>query len=70
MKLIAAGSQIFVSRVGQVLANAAAALLIAKTLGPTGQGYYSLTAAAALLLASLLAGGMAWQSRKKESPPR
>lgn len=58
MKLIAVGSQVFVSRVGQVLANAAAALLIAKTLGPTGQGYYSLTAAAALLLASLLAGGV------------
>ncbi len=58
MKLIQAGSGIFVSRVGQVLANAAVVLLVAKILGPEQQGHYSLTLALSLLLGSLLAGGL------------
>ena len=58
MKLVEAGSQILFSRLGQVLANAALIMVVAKTLGPTRQGHYSLTVAVAMLLASLLAGGM------------
>ena len=58
MKLVAAGAKILFSRVGQVLANAAVVLVVAKTLGPEGQGYYSLTVALSMLLAALLGGGM------------
>ena len=58
MRLFRAGARILFSRVGQVLANAAVVMMVAKTLGPTGQGYYSLTVAGVLLLASLLGGGM------------
>ena len=58
MKLVADGSRILFSRVGQVLANAAVVMLVAKTLGPVGQGHYSLTVAIAMLLGSLLGGGM------------
>ena len=58
MKLVAAGAQILASRVGQVLANAAVVMLVAKTLGPEGQGYYSLTVAVVMLAAALLGGGM------------
>jgi len=58
VKLIAAGSRILFSRVGQVLANAVVVMVVANALGPVGQGHYSLTAALALLLASLLGGGM------------
>jgi len=58
MKLVEAGSKILFSRVGQVLANAAVVLVVAKTLGPEGQGHYSLTVALAMLLAALLGGGM------------
>lgn len=58
MKLLEAGSKILFSRVGQVLANAAGVMVIAKFLGPEGQGHYSLTVALAMLLASLLGGGM------------
>jgi O-antigen/teichoic acid export membrane protein len=58
MMLVAAGAKILFSRVGQVLANAAVVLVVAKTLGPEGQGYYSLTVALSMLLAALLGGGM------------
>jgi len=58
MKLVAAGAKILFSRVGQVLANAVVVLLVAKTLGPEGQGHYSLTVALSMLLAALLGGGM------------
>jgi len=58
LKLVAAGSQILFSRVGQVLANAVVVLLVANVLGPTGQGHYSLTVAVVMLLASLMGGGM------------
>ncbi len=58
MKLIEAGSKILFSRVGQVLANAALVMIVANILGPEGQGHYSLTVALAMLLASLLGGGM------------
>ena len=58
MNLVAAGSKILFSRVGQVLANAVVVLVVAKTLGPEGQGHYSLTVAMAMLLAALLGGGM------------
>ena len=40
------------------MANAAVVLVVAKTLGPEGQGHYSLTVALAMLLAALFGGGM------------
>ncbi len=58
MRLIRAGGRILFSRVGQVLANAFVVMVVASTLGPTGQGHYSLTVAVAMLLGSLLGGGM------------
>ena len=58
MRLFRAGARILFSRVGQVLANAAVVMVVAQTLGPAGQGYYSLTVAVVLLLASILGGGM------------
>ncbi len=51
MKLVAVGAKILFSRVGQVLANAVVIFMVAKTLGPEGQGHYSLTVALAMLLA-------------------
>lgn len=58
MRLVKAGSRILFSRIWQVLANAVAVLVIAKTLGPEGQGYFSLTVALAMLLGAALGGGM------------
>lgn len=58
MRLAKAGGRILFSRVGQVLANAFVVMVVASTLGPTGQGHYSLTVAVAMLLGSLLGGGM------------
>ncbi len=58
MRLIKAGARILFSRVGQVFANALVVMVVASTLGPTGQGHYSLTVAVAMLLGSLLGGGM------------
>ncbi len=58
MRLFRAAARILFSRVGQVLANAAVVMVVAHTLGPTGQGHYSLTVAVAMLLGSLLGGGM------------
>jgi len=58
MKLVEAGSKILFSRIGQVLANAAVVGTIAHLLGPEKQGHYSLTVAVAMLIASLVGGGM------------
>jgi len=58
VKLVRDGARILFSRVGQVLANAAVVMLVANTLGPEGQGHYSLTVALSMLLGSLLGGGM------------
>lgn len=58
MRLLRAGSRILFSRVWQVLANGVAVLVIAKTLGPVGQGHFSLTVALAMLLGAALGGGM------------
>mgnify|MGYP001824496161 CR=1 FL=1 len=58
MRLLADGARILLSRVGQVLANAAVVMLVAKSLGPVGQGHYSLTMALAMLMGSLLGGGL------------
>jgi O-antigen/teichoic acid export membrane protein len=58
MRLARAGARILFSRVGQVLANAAVVYVVANTLGPKGQGHYSLTTAGVQLLASVLGGGM------------
>lgn len=58
MRLVGAGARILSGRIAQVLANAAVVFIVAKTLGPRGQGHYSLTVAVAQLSAALLAGGM------------
>ncbi len=58
MRLVGAGARILYSRIIQVLANAAVVFFVAKTLGPEGQGHYSLTVAVAQLASALLAGGM------------
>lgn len=58
MRLFRAGARILFSRVGQVLANAAVVMIVAQQLGPGGMGHYSLTVAVAMLLGSLLGGGM------------
>jgi O-antigen/teichoic acid export membrane protein len=58
MRLVRAGARILFSRIGQVLANAAVVILVANNLGPGGMGHYSLTMAVAMLLGSLLGGGM------------
>ncbi len=57
MNLVGPGSRILLSRMLQVAANAAVVVIVAKILGPTGQGHYSLTVALGLLTASFLAGG-------------
>jgi len=58
MKLIRTGSRILLSRLSQVFANALVVMVVAKSLGPEGQGHYSLTIALALLLSALMGGGM------------
>lgn len=74
MRLFRAGARILFSRVGQVLANAAVVMVVAKTLGPVGQGHYSLTVAGVLLLASILGGGMGLAAvpplRQDKIPPQ
>ncbi len=57
MNLVGPGSRILLSRLVQVAANAAVVIIVAKILGPVGQGHYSLTLALGLLTASFLAGG-------------
>ena len=58
MRLLGAGARILSGRLVQVAANATVVFLVAKALGPTGQGHYSLTVAVSQLAAALLAGGM------------
>ena len=58
MRFFGAALRILLSRVGQVAANAALVVVVAQTLGPVGQGHYSLTMAAAQLASALLACGM------------
>lgn len=58
MKLLRTGGEILASRVGQAGVNALCGLLIARALGPVGQGHYSLTVTAVLLVAALANGGM------------
>ncbi len=58
MRFFGAALRILLSRVGQVAANAAVVVVVAQTLGPVGQGHYSLTVAAAQLASALLACGM------------
>lgn len=58
MRFFGAALRILLSRVGQVAANAAVVVVVAQTLGPVGQGHYSLTMAAAQLASALLACGM------------
>jgi len=58
VRLLGAGARILTGRVVQVVANAAVIFIVAQTLGPRGQGHYSLTVAVAQLAAALLAGGM------------
>jgi O-antigen/teichoic acid export membrane protein len=73
MKLVEAGAKILFSRVGQVAANAAVVMYVAKALGPEGQGHYSLTVALVMLLAALLGGGMGLAAvpplRQNKVPP-
>ena len=58
MKLLRTGGQILTSRVGQAGINAVCGWLVARTLGPAGQGFYSLTLTVAIFIASLFNGGM------------
>ncbi len=58
MRFFGAALRILFSRVGQVAANAMGVVILAQVLGPTGQGHYSLTVAAAQLASALLACGM------------
>lgn len=58
MRFFGAALRILLSRVGQMGANAAVVVVVAQTLGPAGQGHYSLTVAVAQLASALLACGM------------
>ncbi len=58
MRFFGAALRILLSRVGQVVANAAAVVIVAQILGPEGQGHFSLTVAVAQLSSALLACGM------------
>ncbi|HPE05778.1 MAG TPA: hypothetical protein PK101_14310, partial [Thauera sp.] len=58
MRFFGAALRVLVSRVGQVAANALGVVILAQVLGPVGQGWYSLTVAAAQLVSALLACGM------------
>ncbi|MFO7654725.1 MAG: hypothetical protein R6X25_13010, partial [Candidatus Krumholzibacteriia bacterium] len=73
MKLVAAGSRILLSRLGQVAAFAAVALLVADRLGPEGQGRYSLTLALAMIVAATLNAGVGLAAvpplRRGDVPP-
>ena len=58
MRFLGAALRVLLSRVGQVVANAAVVVVVAQVLGPVGQGHYSLTVAVAQLGSALLACGM------------
>ena len=58
MKLLQTGSRILASRVGQAIVIAVTGILVARALGPTGQGHLSLTLLVIMLSAAVLNGGM------------
>ncbi len=58
MKLLRTGGQVLTARLVGVALNAGAGLVVARALGPVGQGHYSLSLAAALLAAAVLNGGV------------
>jgi O-antigen/teichoic acid export membrane protein len=57
MRIIATGGQIFATRLVQVLLTAGIGMVVARGLGPTGQGHYSLTLALVMLAAAVFNGG-------------
>ncbi len=57
-RLLASGSQILASRVFQAVLNAVTGWMIAKTLGPGGQGHYSLIITSIMFFAALFNGGL------------
>ncbi len=58
MKLLQTGSRILASRIGQAILIALTGLLVARVLGPSGQGHFSLTLLVVMLGAALLNGGV------------
>lgn len=58
MKLLETGSRILASRVGQAVVIAVTGILLARALGPSGQGHLSLTLLVIMLSAAVLNGGM------------
>jgi len=58
LMLVRKGGAILASRLGQAGLSAMCGLLIARTLGPEGQGLYSLTITAVLFMAALANGGL------------
>ncbi len=58
MKILATGGQILAGRVGQAAVVAVTSIVVARSLGPVGQGHFSLTLLVITLLAALLNGGM------------
>jgi len=58
LKLMRQGAAILVSRMGQAGLTALCGLLIARALGPAGQGLYSLSVTAILFAAALFNGGL------------
>ncbi len=58
LKLLQHGGAILASRLGQAALNALGGLLIARTLGPEGQGLYALTITVVLFAAAVANGGL------------
>lgn len=58
MKLMREGAAILASRMGQAGLTALCGLMIARALGPAGQGLYSLSITAILFAAALFNGGL------------
>jgi O-antigen/teichoic acid export membrane protein len=74
MNMVRAGTRILVWRVVQKAANALTVLLVAKALGPVGQGHFALTMTITLVFASVLNGGVGLAAvpllRRGEVAPR
>lgn len=58
LKLLRQGGAILASRLGQAGLNALGGLMIARTLGPEGQGLYALTITVVLFASALANGGL------------
>ncbi len=58
MRLLRTSAEILAGRVGLVALSVAVGLLVARALGPVGQGHYSLTVAVLALVAALVNGGI------------